>query len=119
MASATVRDLWQTAGPGRLPPCELMKIWAWKEVCSIKSIKVNASEIARRLKKGDGEPPCAERVREVLAQIDEDPDWYPGKSYRESSPGPKPALNDAKRRCIALSAMATKQSGGHALVMFL
>ena len=66
--------------------------------------------IAEKLTLIGGGQPSREAVRKLLKRVDDDPRWYPGKRYQAEF-GPAPALNGAKRRCIASSAMAAKADG--------
>ena len=114
-AAISLKDVWQSSAEGRLSPAERMKAWAWKQVCASRGLKLNAAELAGHLKTSGtpGGNPEPQSVRELLAKIDGDADWFPGKSHGASN-GPAPALNAAKRRCIAQSAMSIEQNGGQA-----
>ena len=66
--------------------------------------------IAEKLTKIGGGSVTAQAVSLLFARVDADAGWYPGKINRTEW-GPKPALNGAKRRCIAQAAMALKDKG--------
>ena len=69
------------------------------------------SAIAERVTKIGGGHPSKEAIRLLLERYDADPSgWYPGKSDQAKF-GPSPVLNGAKRRCVAIAAMAMKQEG--------
>ena len=89
-----------------------MKALAYREVWRETGAKEWGlqRQIAAKLKKIGGGKVTSAAVGQLFSKIDDDPAWYPGKSYQESH-GPKPVLDGAKRRCIAASAMALKDSG--------
>ena len=76
-------------------------------------MKVNHQWIAKRLTltppegASETESPGRDAVRKLLAKVEKDPDWFPGKSYQESF-GPKKLLTPQKRKAIAISMMTQK-----------
>ena len=71
---------------------------------------VNFEWIASKLKVGGGGSPSRQAVRMLLSKVDDDEEWYPGKSY-QTQHGPAPLLTKKKRRAIATSMMAAKKKG--------
>ena len=113
MASqASLEKLWKAAPDGRLSALEQLKVVAMRDVQVSMDGEANMAEIARRatLAGEDGGNPSREAVRLLLEKVDGDSGWFPGKSY-QTKRGPKPLLNQAKRRQLADSAMAAKKRG--------
>ena len=110
-----MRGLWLSARFGCLSPLQQLKALVCRDVyVELEAVDARQyglhNKIAAKLTKEGGGVPSRNAVRELLKRIDADPEWFPGKRYQDSY-GPAPALNPAKRRCIAISAMALKASG--------
>ena len=58
-----------------------------------------------------GGHPTREAIRQFLARVDADPEWYPGKNYRKRA-GPQAVLQGKKKKQVAKSAMNLKKEGG-------
>ena len=90
-----------------------MKVWslreAWKEFQD--SLWGMEKFVAERVEKIDGSTVSPSSVHKLLARMDSDKAWFPGKVYRERN-GPMPALTGQARAAIARSAMAHKGRGG-------
>jgi hypothetical protein len=116
MASNTLEEIWNSAPDGRLSAQDQMKAWALREVLKARGEAVKHAAIARLLRTGGSSstnraPPTGQAVGQLFSKMDADANWYPGKSYQTKF-GPDAALNGAKRRCIANSAMALSGIGG-------
>ena len=91
--------------------CPLLRLWAL--TVELGGMKVNHQWIADRLTltppegATETESPSRDAVRRLLVKVENDPDWFPGKSYQESF-GPKKLLTPQKRKAIALSMMTQK-----------
>ena len=71
---------------------------------------VNFEWIASKLKVGGGGSPSRQAVRLLLSKVDDDEEWYPGKSY-QTQHGPAPLFTKKERRAIAMSMMEAKKTG--------
>ena len=101
---------WKSAQHGRLCAWEMAKALALREASKeIHGGKLNVPWIAARVTKQGGGSPAPPSLHELYAKVDADPDWYPGKHNGEKR-GPKPLFNSAKRRCVALNAMTSKEN---------
>jgi len=113
----TLEGLWKAGRTGGLSPLEQLRAVALRDAYEDLGQVPEAGgqpallgSIAAKLSLIGGGHPSKEAVRQLLSKVDDDPAWYPGKRYQEKF-GPAPALNGAKRRCIATSAMAAKKAG--------
>jgi hypothetical protein len=66
--------------------------------------------VAGKLKKVGGGQPTRQSVRELFEKMDEDTEWFPGKSTQEDF-GPAKHLVGAVRATVARSAMTMKKAG--------
>ena len=86
------------------------KVWAlwevFKEAHGGKTHGLN-TWIHTRVKKAGGGNPSPEAIGQLLAKMDEDKTWFPGKRYG-SLGGRHKTLSEANRAVIARSAMAMK-----------
>ena len=114
-------SLWVSGRAGTLGPWSQAKVWALKEVWAelhpdtthgrntwIAS-KVSVIEAPDRGKgegKGKGSlHPSEQAIGKLIAKIDEDAEWFPGKRY--GSLGGRPSvLSETSRTMFARSAMA-------------
>ena len=109
----TLQRLWLHGRPNSLSPLMQVKAWclreAWQEFedCAQGMLAF----IASRLTKVNGSSVSTSAVHQLLARIDGDEVWFPGKIYRTRS-GPQRALSGTSRALIATSAMALKSRGG-------
>jgi len=80
---ATLADVWKGGGPGALSPLTQVRVWALRDAYVDTGAKAHGLQvlIATKVTKVGGGRPEAEVVRRLLARIDDDPDWYPGKTY--------------------------------------
>ena len=112
-AQTALKDLWLAGNEGHLSAREQLKAWAlreaWREVNDGK-YGMN-SWIAERVAKVGGGAPTNQSVKELLAKIDEDEDWFPGKQYGAKR-GRKRVLTGAKALAIVNCAMAKRKKGG-------
>ena len=90
-----------------------LKVWALREAWREFSESAHGMHkfVVERVRKIDGTCLSGSAVHQLLARIDADPEWFPGKIYRERS-GPQPVLHGLKRAILARSAMAQKRRGG-------
>jgi len=112
MTQAELMRSWLHAPENRLCAWEVAKALGLREVSKeIHGDKGSLPWIAARLTKVGGGCPTVQSLHELFAKIDADPLWFPGK-HNANKRGPKPVLTEAKRRCIAASAMAAKSGRG-------
>ena len=110
-AKADSAELWLQAPPSRLAPKEQLRAVALRDAMQeFGDDSANYQRIANKLTVGGEGSPSREVVRLLLNRVDEDSDWYPGKSY-QAKHGPAPLLSPAKCRAIATSMMAAKKRG--------
>ena len=102
---ASLQSLWKEGRDGALSPLEQMRAWALREAQK----DLGGEEVVNHQKMGGGHP-SREAIRKFLDRVDEDSDWYLGKTYRKRS-GPQPVLQGNKRRQVAKSAMNLKKKG--------
>ena len=109
---ASLERLWKEGRDGALSPLEQMRAWALRtaqrDLGGDKA--VNLEKIADQVTKVGGGHPTREAIRRFLDRVDEDPEWYPGKTYRKR-PGPQAVLHGKKRKQVAKSAMNLKKEG--------
>ena len=110
---ATLAALWLEGRGDTMSALTQMKVWslreAWKEFQD--SLWGMEKFVAERVEKIDGSTVSPSSVHKLLARMDSDKAWFPGKVYRERN-GPMPALTGQARAAIARSAMAHKGRGG-------
>ena len=110
VAEKTLEGLWRNGRTGTMCALEQAKAWGFREAQRARGEEENLAEIARSVVKVGGGNPGRESPRTFFETVDNDPEWYPGKSYQVKH-GPAPALNGTKRQCGAASAMADKKAG--------
>ena len=111
MGLETLGHLWLSGPPGRMSPWNQALALAMREASKeVHNGIVNLPWIAKRVTKANGESPGRSALHQFFALVDKDPSWYPGK-HSGAKRGPAPLMTAAKRRCIALSAMAIKKRG--------
>ena len=111
MDQEALRRAWLDAPANRLCAWEVAKALGLREASKdIHSGNVNLPWIAARVAKVDGGNPSRSALHQLFDKIDVDPEWFPGKKWHETRT--KPLLTEAKRRCIAASAMAVKTNSG-------
>ena len=64
--------------------------------------------VAQRVEKIGGGNPGQPAITKFFSKVDEDPEWFPGKSSQEQY-GPAPALSGQAKNAIAQAAMAMKK----------
>ena len=107
-----LRTSWRSAQKGRLCAWEVAKAVGLREASKeIHNGVPNIPWIAARVTKVGGGHPTRMSLHELFAQLDADPEWFPGKQA-DATRGRKPLFNRRKRRCVALSAMAAKRHKG-------
>ena len=103
---------WTHAKRGTLTAWSEAKVWALREVYleahGGKTYGLNAW-IHTRVKKAGGGNPSPEAIGQLLAKIDDDEAWFPGRRYGSMGGRPK-ALSETNRGVIARSAMAMKEN---------
>ena len=109
---ATLADVWKGGGPGALSPFTQVRVWALRDAYVDTGAKAHGLPvlIATKVTKVGGGRPEAEVVRRLLARIDDDPDWHPGKTYG-GKVGRAKALSGTATANIARSAMSLKEAG--------
>ena len=112
MSQDDVRSLWLDEQHGRLSAWEQAKALGLREASrEIHDGKSQLEWVAARVTKVGGGHPSAAALHQFFSKVDADKDWYPGK-HSGVKRGPTPLLTAAKRRCIAMSAMAAKAERG-------
>ena len=110
---ASLESLWKEGRDNALSPLEQMRAWALR--AAQRDLggdnTVNYEKMAERVTKVGGGHPTREAIRQFLARVDADPEWYPGKNYRKRA-GPQAVLQGKKRKQVAKSAMNLKKEGG-------
>ena len=80
-AQASLKALWLRGNAGCLSAREQLKVWAlresWKEYN--EGVYGMYSWISERVTKVGGGAPTTNSVKDLLAKIDEDEEWFPGK----------------------------------------
>ena len=113
ISQAALRHAWLNAPANRLCAWEVAKALGLRAASrEIHGGNGRLSWIAARLKKVGGGCPSVQSLHELFAKIDADAEWFPGKDTGKKR-GPKVLLTEAKRRCIARSAMAAKEARGN------
>ena len=111
-------NLWKTGRVGTLTPWSQCKVWAlakaWKIVKPdtahgrntwIKDLVEVVTEDKRRK-----QHPTEQAIGKLLAKMESDPDWFPGKHYG-SKPGAKAQIPNINKAVVARSAMTLKKNG--------
>lgn len=117
-AQEQLQAAWLKGREGGLPAWEEAKAWALREVwrSEHKSDHGLLPFVAQRVvkysedKKKQGKHPSPSAISQLYDKMDEDKEWFPGKSAQEQH-GPKPILRGVKRKCVAESAMRLKARG--------
>ena len=114
----SLRDLWLHGQHGTLAPREQLKVWALREAWMHTAQPAQAeskygllSWIAARVEKVGGGHPTVNSVKDMLANMDADDDWFPGKIHGKRR-GRKRVLRGPKAAAVARSAKALKLRGG-------
>ena len=107
-----LRDAWLSGRGGTLSGKEAARAWALREVWRDEGKPTYGMNqyIARKVQKVGGGHPQRQAVSKLLQSIDNDDDWFPGKSASSKS-GPDSAINGTNQAVIAASAMAMKARG--------
>ena len=111
-AQDAMQKLWLHGKAGGLAAREQLKAWALREAWMDGKTGTFGMKmwIAERLTKIGGGRPTSAAVKELLAKIDSDEDWYPGKQYGEKR-GRKRVLRGAKALAVARCAQSKKAMG--------
>ena len=111
-ARDAMQKLWLHGKVGGLSAREQLKAWALREawMCDKTGKYGMHAWIAERLTKVGGGRPTGASVKELLAKIDNDENWYPGKQNGEKR-GRKRVLRGAKALAIARCAQSKKAMG--------
>ena len=110
----SMREMWLAGKQGGLSAREQAKAWALREVWkdTTTSTKYGMHTwIADMLVKVGGGKPTNVSVKDLLAKIDADDEWFPGKQYGEKR-GRKRVLTGEKALAVERSANACKANGG-------
>ncbi len=121
MADATPNDtqqqlaqLWLKEGrKGSLAPWSEAKAWALREAWKLQkgdSTYGLLEFVSKRVVKQGGGNPSASAISLLFDKMDDDPAWFPGKTYGERG-APSPALSGPNKAIIARSATALKREG--------
>ena len=106
----SLKQLWTTGRKGDLCAKEQLKAVCYRDV--MRDLKVAdygmTSTIARKLRQIDGGHPTSQALGQFFVRVDNDQEWFPGKSYQTRF-GPQRVLSGGKRQSIARSAMALKR----------
>ena len=107
-----MQKFWLHGKAGGLSAREQLKAWALREAwMDAKTGKFGVNTwIAERLTKIGGGRPTSAAVSQLLAKIDNDEDWYPGKQYGEKR-GRKRVLRGPKALAVARCAQSKKAMG--------
>ena len=111
-------NLWKTGRVGTLTPWSQCKVWALAQAWGIvkpdtvhgrntwiKGLVEVVTEDKRKKKH-----PTEQAIGQLLAKVESDPHWFPGKSYG-SKAGAKERIPSMNKATIARSAMSLKKSG--------
>ncbi len=110
---ALLRRAWTEAREGNLSAVSQAKAWALREVWrdAGKGEHGLKTYVAGKLQKAGGtDPPTSAAVHLLFQKMDEDEEWFPGKSSQEKF-GPDRGLTGANRAAVARSAMNMKEQG--------
>ena len=112
VAQETLRELWKAGRPDRLSPWMQALAFAYREASKELSAKKvpNIAWVASKLARGDGGPVTRQALHKWFAEVDKDPDWFPGK-HTSAKRGPDPIFTEAKRQAIADCARKIKARG--------
>ena len=102
---------WWTSGKqGHLSPWSQSVLWALIKVNDELGLEMEDAQLASYVTKVGGGHPLKASIGKWRRRIDVDPEWYPGKTsdVECEKPGPKPLLDERKKRCIAQCAMRLK-----------
>jgi len=107
-----LKTAWLGGRTGNLSALTQAKVWALREVWreSGKSDYGMHMFISKRVKKIGGGCPERPAISKLLDKIDEDRDWFPGKSTQEQH-GPQSAITPTFQAIVARSAMIRKEQG--------
>ena len=100
--ATSVKEWWHSARHGNLSPWPLAQVYALHKVSTLRNLDLEHTETAQPVTKVGGGDPCPKAIQLLRKQIDEDPDWYPGRSSESRKrPGPKPLFYGAQEteRC--------------------
>ena len=114
VAHRSLEELWLSGKSGGLSAREQVKAWALREVWKdgTNGTKYGMHTwIADRLLKVGGGKPTNVAVKDLLAKMDADEGWYPGKQYGEKR-GRKRVLTGDKALTVERSAKECKANGG-------
>ena len=105
-----LKKAWTEGRTGTLSALSEAKAWALREVWRSegKGQWGLMQFVAERLTKIGGGHPQQPAVSKFFAKVDNDPEWFPGKSTQEQC-GPAPALSGQAKNAIAQAAMAMKK----------
>ena len=107
-----LREAWLGGRDGNLSALAQARAWALREVWRGEKDSEHGmyAYIAAKLTKIGGGRPRGEAVQRLLAQVDNDPEWFPGKSRQEKH-GPASAITPTNQALVARSAMTMAAKG--------
>ena len=115
-----LQEAWLGGRAGNMTAMEEARAWALREAWQDegKSSYGMSAHIASKVckiapkgpKKAKKEHPSPSAVSQLFAKMDNDRDWFPGRSDQQSF-GPAPAINGANQGIIARSATTMKEQG--------
>ena len=88
MASVLLRKslqkMWMGGREGDLCAKEQLKALCYREIMQDLQVAIHGmiTNIARKLQNNGGGQPTCEALRKIFHRVDEDPEWFPGKSYQ-------------------------------------
>ena len=105
-----LREAWLGGRSGTLSALSEAKAWALREIwyAEEKPDYGLATIVAQRVEKVGGGHPGDSAIVKFFKRIDDDAEWFPGKSSQARF-GPKPALTGQAKNAIAQAAMALKK----------
>ena len=107
-----LRQAWLEGRDGNLSALSEARAWALRQVWrdEKKSDHGMLTYVASKVVKIGGGSPTHTAISKLFDKIDDDPGWFPGKSYQEKH-GPDSVITPTMQNVVAQSAMAMKERG--------
>ena len=107
-----LREAWLGGRKGKLTALEQARAWALREVWREEKTSTYGMYefIAGRVTKVGGGHPQAAAVQKLLEKVDEDDEWFPGKSAQVKN-GPARVVTPRRQAIVARAAMAMHVRG--------
>ena len=109
----TLRKFWLEGKNGAMSPKDQAKAWALREAWKALG-KPNygmLTFICQRIQKVGGGNPGKDALGKFFNKVDEDADWFPGKTWFDSEAGRPTILTNTNRSVAARSLMSMKAGG--------